>query len=680
MSEDGKKTRENGKGKGLGWIPEHPDLRDYDLGNEETLRFKIEEKIAREEKIAEDLILLIESLNYEDKGVGSQGDNKERQSQINDFKNEVLSNINFIKVKVHKIFRYPSLQEEKSINQLPDNNSLFIQQILELKRYLSIMVMTNQYLKCEYKKFYEKRHKQIEDAGYKITNFDDDKEVLNWMREKDYDITAIKLVTLLQNYFKIENDGIFGLKTYTSLGKYFSGKYTLPNEINNECNNSNLSLNQKSPPKIQFIHTDSFISSIALDKILDILIDVTIESIYNEYTKPSDKSEKIYNKICEYDFLEKFKIVERKEDKDFFKRYLREDLEEIINLIEKHHKNKGLEYIIDIIEELNHLGKNNENKSEENEEINKCDAIKNKVSDSFWSYIKNNDKESSLRYEEIIKALRYSYVIEPIISSILNILSPLGKPNNQSLEELIEQGFKKFENILSPEKFQDYNDDLQIFEAAVEKVLSLLKMEIKSLLGKTEDWIRRNKYQYSSHIFLCFLITKYIKKFSFSQIQKCEKINKRNINKPNIFDKQELFEIDYRADLGQQDSELFPTLEITIPVVGNDIIQQFKSNLRDEGKKQLYSFLPGVVDLSYWFPPVRDQGSLYSCTAFAATSLFEYFVNKNLNKNVDASPLFLYKAARNKMNLTEDVGASIRETMKALALYGVPPETAWILR
>ena len=505
MSEDGKKTRENGKGKGLGWIPEHPDLRDYDIGNEETLRFKIEEKIARDEKIAEDLILLIESLNYEDKGVGFQGDNKERQSQIDDFKNEVLGNINFIKVKVHKIFRYPSLQEEKSINQLPDNNSLFIQQILELKRYLSIMVMTNQYLKCEYKKFYEKRHKQIEDAGYKITNFDDDKEVLNWMREKDYDITAIKLVTLLQNYFKIENDGIFGLKTYTSLGKYFSGKYTLPNEINNECNNSNLSLNQKSPPKIQFIHTDSFISSIALDKILDILIDVTIESIYNEYTKSSDKSEKIYNKICEYDFLEKFKIVERKEDKDFFKRYLREDLEEIINLIEKHHKNKGLEYIIDIIEESNNLGKDNENKSEENKEINKCDAIKNKVSDSFWLYIKDNDKESLLKYEEIIKTLRYSYVIEPIFSSILNILSPLGQPNNQSLGELIEQGFKKFENILDKE-FQDSNDDsqtceaavkkvlspdgsqicrndLRIYEAAVEKVLSLLKMEIDSLLG-----------------------------------------------------------------------------------------------------------------------------------------------------------------------------------------------------
>ena len=29
------------------------------------------------------------------------------------------------------------------------------------------------------------------------------------------------------------------------------------------------------------------------------------------------------------------------------------------------------------------------------------------------------------------------------------------------------------------------------------------------------------------------------------------------------------------------------------------------------------------------------------------------------------------------MNVTEDVGASIRETMKALALYGVPPEDSW---
>ncbi|MBD2214382.1 hypothetical protein H6G27_31670 [Nostoc linckia FACHB-104] len=39
--------------------------------------------------------------------------------------------------------------------------------------------------------------------------------------------------------------------------------------------------------------------------------------------------------------------------------------------------------------------------------------------------------------------------------------------------------------------------------------------------------------------------------------------------------------------------------------------------------------------------------------------------------------MFLYKAARNKMKVQGDVGSSIRETMKALALFGVPPEEYW---
>lgn len=698
-NENGKIPRENGKGKGLGWIPEYPDLRDYGIGNEETLRFKIEEKIA------EDLILLIESLNLEDKGFGFQGDNKERQRQIDDFKNEVLGNVKFIKVKVHKIFRYPSLQEGKPINRLPDKNSLFIQQILELKKYLYIIVTKDNGLQKKYEEFYEKQHQKIEDTGYKITNFNDDKEIVNWMRQEDYDLTTIIIVKFLQNYFKIREDGIFGLNTYTKLNKHFSGKYNLlPPPIESDI--SHLSSNQKSLSQIRFVSIASFISNIALDKILDILIKEAIESIYIEYLKYCEKleqieeKEKMYNEICEYDFLEN-KIKVPKENKLFFKRYLRQDLRYIINLIDKHHEKKDLEYIISLIEEasndsdkddenkseenreiskgdaiknkVNDIDKDNEKKSEENKEINKGDAIKNKLSDDFWSYINNNDgKKSSLRYEEIIKALRYSYLIEPIFSSVLNILSPLAQDNNQNFEELIEQGLKKFENILLCQ--QSPNDDLQICEAAVEKVLYLLGLKINSLLEQQKDLIGRDQHKYTSHIFLCFLITKYLKKFP-EQINKYDNIKKYNI--PNIFDKQEVFEIDYRADLGRKDSELFPSLEISIPIVGNDIVRQFKSNLRDKSEKQLYSHLPGVIDLSFWCSPVRDQGSLNSCSAFAVISLFEYFVNKNLNKNVDASPLFLYKAARNKMNLAEDVGASIRETMKALALYGVPPEDSW---
>ncbi|NJO94485.1 MAG: C1 family peptidase [Hydrococcus sp. RM1_1_31] len=88
-------------------------------------------------------------------------------------------------------------------------------------------------------------------------------------------------------------------------------------------------------------------------------------------------------------------------------------------------------------------------------------------------------------------------------------------------------------------------------------------------------------------------------------------------------------------------------------------------------------FLPNVVDLSYWCSPVEDQGSLNSCAAFAGIALFEYFACKSLGENLDISPLFLYKVARNLMQSVGDTGASVREIMRGMAAFGVPPEKYW---
>lgn len=92
---------------------------------------------------------------------------------------------------------------------------------------------------------------------------------------------------------------------------------------------------------------------------------------------------------------------------------------------------------------------------------------------------------------------------------------------------------------------------------------------------------------------------------------------------------------------------------------------------------QSYFFLPGFVDLSYWCSPVEDQGTVNACTAFAGVSLLEYFSQKRYGKYTSLSARFLYKAARNLMNRLDDSGTSVRQTMKALALFGVPPEEIW---
>lgn len=83
------------------------------------------------------------------------------------------------------------------------------------------------------------------------------------------------------------------------------------------------------------------------------------------------------------------------------------------------------------------------------------------------------------------------------------------------------------------------------------------------------------------------------------------------------------------------------------------------------------------VDLSPWCSAVEDQGHLGSCTANAGVGLVEYFENRAFSKYTDASRLFLYKVTRNLAHLNGDSGAFLRNTMGAMAMFGVPPEEYW---
>jgi len=116
-----------------------------------------------------------------------------------------------------------------------------------------------------------------------------------------------------------------------------------------------------------------------------------------------------------------------------------------------------------------------------------------------------------------------------------------------------------------------------------------------------------------------------------------------------------------------------------------------RPDLRDytEQKKEIKEFnkklgissgkmnLPSSVDLRQWCSPVENQGSLGSCTAQAAIGIVEYYEKRAFNKHIEGSRLFLYKVARNLMQVTGDTGAWLREVMGAMVHCGVPSEKYW---
>jgi C1A family cysteine protease len=87
--------------------------------------------------------------------------------------------------------------------------------------------------------------------------------------------------------------------------------------------------------------------------------------------------------------------------------------------------------------------------------------------------------------------------------------------------------------------------------------------------------------------------------------------------------------------------------------------------------------VPPKVDLRDWCSPIENQGSIGSCTANAAVGLLEYYERRAFKKHLDGSRLFVYKTSRNLLGWTGDDGAYLRSAMKAMVLFGVPPEQYW---
>jgi C1A family cysteine protease len=87
--------------------------------------------------------------------------------------------------------------------------------------------------------------------------------------------------------------------------------------------------------------------------------------------------------------------------------------------------------------------------------------------------------------------------------------------------------------------------------------------------------------------------------------------------------------------------------------------------------------VPASMDLTKWCSPIEDQGNLGSCTAQATVGLVEYLERRARGQHIDGSRLFVYKMARQLDGFTGDTGAYVRSAIKALRVFGAPPERYW---
>ncbi len=661
-----KKQKIDWKKKGLGWVPDYPDLRDYNPNDDikTNLRLKVENTTAKFESFAHTFESFASQLSELIDSVKNDNVLKNQlQTNIKELKNQlnpIDSGILFKKVKIHKLLISEEIQEiqDIQINKL-SYESILPKQILDLKKYLGTLVLLDylsfpKFLQELREKHYQQVHETLpqdilEDQDLRkyllppqglpgddqsSPNVLEDvmtllkkhpsvvKFWINWMKDITYDVYIATLVERFQCQAGIVLDGIVGSETYNTLSDCFTDPQRLLQLKNSE--------KPTSQSKIKLLPVASLIPEEAYEKILNILKSKCTEQICKELRENKD--------VFENKFLKKL-FAENPAYKNLFQNMFTDMGNDFPSV-----KDNDIRNILDKFQK---------------------------------DYFKTND-------------IFVFHIIEPIVSVIIRSISPLAQ--YKDIEEIVEKGFEKFSEVITNNNKSDLkstshkNINWKLVEVAISKVKDSLKEEI-------EDFVQTPNDKDKNFIYFYFLLDKCLNDFESSSSEEQIKIDTNQDFYHNIFDRQEFFEIAAKDNSKQEDkneifptfseqedkNEIFPTFSLYIPLVSNKfLLKELDKNEKQVSEKQkLYLFLPSVVDLSFWCSPVRDQGSLNSCTAFAAVALLEYFAKRNSNHYTDASPLFLYKAARNKMNATGDVGASIRETIKVLALFGVPPEESW---
>lgn len=337
---------------------------------------------------------------------------------------------------------------------------------------------------------------------------------------------------------------------------------------------------------------------------------------------------------------------------------------------------------------------------------NSLDASSEITLEKIAQGIKNPTKPAEEKQDlakEFI-GLIFRFILYPIAKVIAQIISPIGKYSDS--KEAFKDGLRRFRVIANFSQIQtidrilkglivdvlgDIDGLTQEYEPLVE-TLAILKAEfrqqsslssgfdifeqlqtlvvvslhsiqpvilqdanpIEQLIQQVRKWIAKQLFVEVAHY--VELPTKIDQsKFKDSSVS-------RHSKSPTLLRRDQTFiRVDFNCD----------HCSLQLPVTGK-MHRLFSQAAGD--CSSTYLILPDAVDLSIWCSEVEDQGDLDACTAHAGVALLEYFEKKSFGNALDASRRFLYKVTRNLMHREGDTGASVRETMKAMVLFGVPPE------
>jgi C1A family cysteine protease len=107
-------------------------------------------------------------------------------------------------------------------------------------------------------------------------------------------------------------------------------------------------------------------------------------------------------------------------------------------------------------------------------------------------------------------------------------------------------------------------------------------------------------------------------------------------------------------------------------------VPDFRDHLMTLPPEVIGSPLPPAVDLRDRMPPVGDQQTIGSCTAWASTAAWRAELLRQGRPDLDPSELAQYYWTRALEGTTRsDAGGTLRDAIKVLAKTGAAPEALW---